>query len=203
MLIIGIAGGSGCGKTTMVKKIISELPKNTVAVIFQDSYYKDNSHIPINERAKINFDFPEAIEFGLLQKHLLMLKKNQVINMPVYSYITSTRRKKTISVLPRKIIIVEGLLIFANEQLRKLFDLKVFIDVDEKERFKRIASRDIKNRGRTKEQVLKHYKLSVNPMHKQFIEPTKKYADMIIPNGGLNKIGIDVLVSKIKSILEK
>jgi uridine kinase len=198
MLIIGIAGGSGSGKSTVVKKITENLPKNSVAVIPQDSYYKDNGTLSPEERAKINFDHPSSIEFDLLTKHIEMLKKNRPVQMPVYSYLACSRAKETIKVEPKKIIIVEGILILSNYELRKKFDIKIFVDADSDDRLMRVIRRDIKERGRSYEQVLKHYENFVKPMYLQFIEPTKRYADIIIPQGGENSIGIDILTSKIR-----
>jgi uridine kinase len=201
MLVIGIAGGTGSGKTTVVKKIISSLPENEVAIMSQDSYYKDNSHLPLNERQKINFDHPDAIEFELLAKHIEMLKNNKPVEEPVYSYLTCTRSDETNTILPRKVIIVEGILILSNEKLRNLFDIKVFVSADADDRLMRVISRDIVERGRTIDVVLERYGKSVKPMHLQFIEPSKRYADIIIPQGGHNKVGVDILTSIIESNL--
>ncbi len=201
MLVIGIAGGTGSGKTTVVKKVISSLPENEVAIVSQDSYYKDNSHLPLEERQKINFDHPDAIEFDLLAQHVEMLKNNQPVKEPVYSYLTCTRSEETNTILPRKVIIVEGILILSNEKLRNLFDIKVFVSADADDRLMRVISRDIVERGRTVDVVLERYEKSVKPMHLQFIEPSKRYADIIIPQGGHNKVGVDILTAIIKSNL--
>jgi len=198
MLIIGIAGGSGSGKTTVVKKIIKSLPKDSVSVISQDSYYKDNGHKSAEERAKINFDHPSSIEFGLLIKHLDQLKEGNDINMPVYSYLTCARSKETITVVPKKVIIVEGILILSNPRMRERMDIKVFVDADGDDRLMRIIWRDLEERGRSFQQVLEHYDKFVKPMHLQFIEPTKRYADIIVPQGGKNQVAIDILSSRIK-----
>ena len=203
MLILGIAGGSGCGKTTVVKKMISNLPKDSVTVISQDFYYKDNGHLSAEERAKINFDHPASIEFTLLIKHLEMLRKGQAIEMPIYSYLTCARAKETIPVAPKKIIILEGILIFTNARIRELMDIKAFVDADADDRLMRIIWRDIEERGRSFKEVLDHYETYVKPMHLQFIEPTKRYADIIVPQGGENDIAIDILASRIKMNLEK
>lgn len=198
MLILGIAGGSGCGKTTVVKKMISNLPKDSVTVISQDFYYKDNGHLSADERAKINFDHPASIEFTLLIKHLEMLRNEVAIEMPIYSYLTCARAKETIPVSPKKIIILEGILIFTNARIRELMDIKAFVDADADDRLMRIIWRDIEERGRSFKEVLDHYDTYVKPMHLQFIEPTKRYADIIIPQGGENDIAIDILASRIK-----
>ncbi|MBW6490729.1 MAG: uridine kinase [Lentimicrobium sp.] len=198
MLIIGIAGGSGCGKSTVVKQIIKKLPKDSVTVIPQDSYYKDNGHLSPEERAKINFDHPSSIEFNLLIKHLDLLKEGETIGMPIYSYLTCARAKETIPVQPREVIIVEGILIMSNPRLRERMDIKVFVDADADDRLMRIIRRDIEERGRSFAQVLDHYDKFVKPMHLQFIEPTKRYADIIVPQGGANHVAIDILTSRIK-----
>ena len=198
MLIIGIAGGSGSGKTTVVKKLIKSLPKDSVSVISQDSYYKDNGHKSAEERAKINFDNPSSIEFSLLIKHLDQLKEGNDIQMPVYSYLTCARSKETIAVIPKKVIIVEGILILSNPRMRERMDIKVYVDADGDDRLMRIIWRDLEERGRSFQQVLEHYDKYVKPMHLQFIDPTKRYADIIVPQGGKNQVAIDILSSRIK-----
>lgn len=198
MLIIGIAGGSGCGKSTVVKQIIKKLPKDSVTVIPQDSYYKDNGHLSPEERARINFDHPSSIEFNLLVKHLDMLKAGETIGMPIYSYLTCARAKETIPVQPKDVIIVEGILIMSNPRVRDRMDIKVFVDAEPDDRLMRIIRRDIEERGRSFGQVLDHYEKFVKPMHLQFIEPSKRYADIIVPQGGANHVAIDILTSRIK-----
>lgn len=198
MLIIGIAGGTGSGKTTVVRKIIERLPKDEVVVLPQDSYYKDNRHIPLEERQKINFDHPDAIEFDLLIEHIKQLKQNNSIEQPVYSYLTCTRSEETITMLPRDVVIVEGILILGNKKLRELMDLKVFVDAEADDRLARVIQRDIEERGRTVEKVLQRYGDTVKPMHLQFIEPTKRYADLIVPQGGNNHIAINLLTKFIE-----
>ena len=200
MLIIGIAGGSGSGKTTVVKELVERLPKGSVSVISQDAYYYDNSDKTPEEKKHINFDHPDAIEWNLLVKHLDMLRKGDSIPMPIYTYSTCTRSKEIIYVHPTEVIIVEGILVFTNEELRKRMDVKVFVDTDGDERLMRIIRRDIAERGRTWEDVLLHYQTFVKPMHLQFIEPTKRYADIILPQGS-SPVVIDILASKVKAHL--
>jgi len=198
MLIIGIAGGSGSGKSTVVKKVVKRLSKDSVSVIYQDSYYKDNGHLTAEDRSKINFDHPSAIEFSLLVKHLDMLRQGLEIPMPIYSYLTCARSKETIPVLPKEVVIVEGILILQNPRLRERMDIKIFVDADGDDRLMRIIYRDIKERGRSFIEVLEHYERFVKPMHLQFIEPTKRYADIIVPQGGENIVAIDIITSMIK-----
>ena len=203
MLIIGIAGGSGSGKTTVVKKIIDSLPKNSVSVISQDAYYRDNGHLSQEEKRKINFDHPSSIEFKLLIEHLDKLKKGETIGIPIYSYVTCARAKETIPIHPKKVINVDGILILTNPRLRSKLDIKIFVDADADDRLMRIIWRDIEERGRNFKQVLDHYDAFVKPMHLLFIEPNKRYADIIIPQGGKNQIAIDVLKSRIKEKLSE
>lgn len=199
--IIGIAGGTGSGKTTVVRKIIESLPKDEVAIIPQDSYYRDNSHLPLEERQEINFDHPRSLEFKLLVEHIKLLKKGEQINQPIYSYLTCARSKETILVKPKKVIIVEGILILQSAQLRDLMDIKVFVDADNDDRLMRVIQRDLVERGRSVNKVLERYEKTVKPMHLQFIEPTKRYADVIIPQGGNNQVGIDLLSTMIEKKL--
>jgi len=203
MLVIGIAGGTGSGKTTVVKKLVEQLPLGEVAVLSQDSYYKDNSHLPLEERQKINFDHPNSIEFDLLRKHLLQLKNGEAIQEPIYSYLTCTRQEETKFVEPKEVVIVEGILVLTNEELRKLFDIKIFVYADDDDRLGRVINRDILERGRSVDKVLERYSKSVKPMHLQFIEPSKSFADIIIPQGGHNKVAIEILSTIIEKNLNK
>lgn len=202
MLVIGIAGGAGSGKTTAVKKIIQKLNQEDVAFVSQDAYYKDAGHLPLEERKKINFDHPKSIEFELLIKHLERLKKGEDIQQPIYSYVNCTRSQETNTVEAKKIIVVEGILIFTNEELRKLFDIKVFVSADADDRLARVIQRDTIERGRGIDDILQRYYASVKPMHLEFIEPSKRYADIIIPEGAHNLVAIDVLTSVIKQNLQ-
>ena len=203
MYIIGIAGGSGSGKTSVVKKIINSFPDESVRVLSQDAYYKDNGVLTQEQREQINFDHPDSIEFSLLRKHLHELTAGETIEMPTYSYITCTRQKDTIPIAPGKVIIVEGILIFTDAELRDMLDLKVFVDTEADERIIRIIQRDVNERGRGLDKSIQHYQKFVKPMHEIFIEPSKKYADIIIPEGGHNTKGIDILISKIKLMLRE
>ena len=201
MLIIGIAGGSGSGKTTVVKAITQQL-KERVVVIPQDSYYKDSSHLPPEERQKVNFDHPDSIDFELLNRHLKELKEGKSIEQPVYSYITCSRSKtETITVDPAEVIIIEGILIFTCKHLREQMDIKIFVDADDDDRLMRVMARDIIERGKTVESVIERYTKTVKPMYLQFIEPSKRYADIIIPQGGHNKVAIDVISATIEKSL--
>jgi uridine kinase len=201
MLIIGIAGGSGSGKTTVVNRIIELLPEDSVSVVPQDSYYWDNGHLPPAEKKKINFDHPDSIEWELMIRHLDILRDGHTVDMPTYSYVECARLDETIRVEPREVTIVEGILIFTHPELRSRFNVKAFVDADDDDRLSRIMKRDIVKRGRDPQEVLRHYHTFVKPMHLQFIEPSKRYADIIVPQGGENLVAIDVLASKIKTIL--
>lgn len=201
MLIVGIAGGTGSGKTTVVRKILEQFSNSEVAVLSQDSYYRDNSHLPLAERLEINFDHPQAIEFELLIKHLKELKAGNSIQEPIYSYLTCTRSTETIEVKPKKVVIVEGILVLTHAKLRDLFDIKVFVFADADDRLIRVIHRDMLERGRAVDKVLERYHKSVKPMHTQFIEPSKQFADLIVPQGGENTVAIDVLSTVIKQKL--
>ncbi|MDO7171764.1 uridine kinase [Mariniflexile sp. AS56] len=193
MLIIGIAGGTGCGKTTVVNQILNELPEGEVGVISQDSYYKDTTHLSYDERIKINFDHPRSIDFDLLENHLKELKKGNPIHQPVYSFVKHNRTGDTILTHPRKVMIVEGILILTNPELRDMFDIKIFVHADTDERLIRRLKRDISERGRDLDEVLTRYQNTLKPMHNQFIEPMKEYADIIIPNNKHNTVAVDIV----------
>jgi len=197
MLIIGIAGGSGSGKTTVVRKVMENLPESAVSLVAQDAYYKDNGHLTPEEKKMINFDHPDSIEWPLLIDQIDQLKSGHDIDMPIYSYISCARAAETVRVLPNDVIIVEGILCLTNEELRKRFDIKIFVDADNDDRLMRIIERDTLERNRSVTDVFRHYLTFVKPMHLQFIEPSKRYADVIVPQGGENRIAIDMLVSRI------
>lgn len=201
MLIVGIAGGTGSGKTTVVKRIIEKLPQGEVAVLSQDSYYRDNSHLSLEDRQKINYDHPASIEFDLLVEHLKKLRAGLTIQEPVYSYLTCTRSSETREVKPKPVIIVEGILVLFPNILRDLMNIKVFVDCDSDIRLSRVIQRDIVERGRNIEAVLERYAQTVRPSHLQFIEPTKQFADIIVPEGGNNRVAINILTHYIKQNL--
>lgn len=195
MIIIGIAGGTGSGKTTVVRKIIESLPAGEVTVIPQDSYYKDSSHLPLEERLQQNFDEPKAFEWELIEKHLKELKNGCSVDQPIYSYLTCSRSEETIKVDPKEVVIVEGILVLTDEKLRNMMDIKVFVDADADDRLIRVISRDCVERGRTVQMVIDRYEKVLKPMHNIHIEPTKQYADLIVPQGGNNNVAIDVLTN--------
>ena len=201
MLVIGISGGTGSGKTTVVSQIINELPTDEVCVISQDSYYKATDNLSYKEREKINFDHPRAIDFELLQNHISSLKSGEIIEQPVYSFATHNRTKDTVKTHPRKVVIVEGILIFNHRELLDLFDIKIFVHADADERLIRRIRRDVKERGRNIDEVLNRYQDTLKPMHDQFIEPSKKFADIIIPNDRTNNVAINIVRSIISEHL--
>lgn len=202
MLILGIAGGTGCGKTTVVNQIIKELPEDEIGIISQDSYYKTNDHLSFEERKLINFDHPRSIDFELLTQHLKDLKAGKSINQPVYSFVHHNRTGDFILTKPRKVMIVEGILIFTNPELREMFDIKIFVHADVDERLIRRLRRDIAERGRDMEEVLTRYQNTLKPMHEQFIEPTKSFADIIIPNDRYNTVATDIVRTVIKQTIK-
>ena len=201
MIIIGIAGGTGSGKTTVVNEVVKRLPKDDVVIVSQDSYYRDSVNLPLEERQKINFDHPDSIEFELLIEHIKQLKEGKTVQQPIYSYITCTRSAETIKVEPKHVVIVEGILCLTQPELRDLMDIKVFVDCEADLRLSRVIKRDIIERGRGIDQTLQRYEVTVRPMHLQFIEPSKHHADIIIPQGGQNKVAIDVLTQFIEKQL--
>ena len=201
MLIIGIAGGTGCGKTTVVNQIINELPNEEVGVISQDSYYNDLSHLTLPERKKINFDHPNSIDFKLLTKHLNELKAGKSVQQPVYSFLECNRTDQTIITHPRKVMIVEGILILTNPEIRKMFDIKIFVHADSDERFIRRLKRDVNERGWNLDDTILQYQKVIKPMHEEFIEPSKEYADIIIPNNKYNTVAVEIVKSIINEKL--
>jgi uridine kinase len=201
-IIVGVAGGTGSGKTTIVKEMLRGIDPENVLLIQHDSYYKDRSHLPSQERANINYDHPDALETSLLIQHLKQLLAGEATNIPIYDFVTHTRKQECQTAKPCKVIVVEGILILADPSLRELFDIKVFVDTDPDLRFIRRLERDIAERGRTRESVVAQYLATVRPMHLEFVEPSKRYADVIVPEGGHNLVAVDMIVTKIQSVIE-
>ena len=203
MTIIGIAGGTGSGKTTVVKKIVEALPPHYVAVVPLDSYYNDTTEMTEEERHAINFDHPDAFDWKLLIKQVNELRKGNAIEQPTYSYIKCNRLPETIHVEPKPVIIIEGIMTLLNKKLRDMMDLKIFVDADPDERLIRVIQRDVVERGRTAEAVMERYTRILKPMHQQFIEPCKRYADLIVPEGGKNAVALDMIIQRVKSHMEQ
>lgn len=201
-LVIGIAGGSGSGKTTVAQEILNCVGADRIAFLQHDSYYKDLSGLPPVQRAEINFDHPNSLETELLRQHILSLRDGNVVHIPIYNFSTDHRTDQTFSVEPHRVILVEGILIFSDAELRKLFDIKIFVDTDPDIRFIRRLERDLSERGRTTESVIKQYQTTVRPMHLEFVEPSKRYADGIIPGGGFNTAALDMVAARILKLLE-
>jgi uridine kinase len=200
-LIIGIAGGSGSGKTTVAQSILQQVGPERIAYLQHDEYYKDLSGLPPAQRAAINFDHPNSLETPLLVKHIELLRSNQPAEVPIYDFSTHSRTDRSFTVQPRRVVLVEGILIFAEPLLREMFDIKIFVDTDADLRFIRRLQRDISERGRTTDSVIHQYLTTVRPMHLEFVEPSKRYADIIIPEGGFNIAALDMVVSRIEKLL--
>ncbi len=200
-LVIGIAGGTGSGKTTVAQALMQRIGETRMAFLPQDAYYRDLTHLPVEERAKLNFDHPDAFENELLIKHIRQLRAYQPVDLPVYDFATHTRTQRTTRVLPHPVILVEGILIFAEAELRALLDVKVFVDTDADIRFIRRLERDIRDRQRSMESVIHQYLSTVRPMHLEFVEPSKRYADLIVPEGGFNNVALDFLTAHISGLL--
>ncbi|GAB4539860.1 MAG: uridine kinase [Anaerolineales bacterium] len=200
-LVIGIAGGSGSGKTTVVQEILNRVGAERIAFLQHDSYYKDLNGLPPAMRRNVNFDHPDSLDTELLIRHVEALRQFQPVEVPIYNFATDTRTDKTFTVFPHSVILVEGILIFTEPQLRKLFDVKIFVDTDADLRFIRRLHRDLTERGRSAESVIKQYQDTVRPMHLEFVEPSKRYADVIIPEGGFNTAALDMVVARIESLL--
>jgi uridine kinase len=200
-VIIGIAGGSGSGKTTVANAILKAVGKEKIVYLPHDAYYKDLSDLPPMQRKQVNFDHPDSLDNDLLIEHIQSLKNHKPVDMPVYDFTTDSRTDQTILIKPHRVIIVEGILIFADPRLRDLFDVRLFVDTDADIRFIRRLERDITERGRTTENVINQYLKTVRPMHLEFVEPSKRYADVIIPEGGLNIVAMDMVIARIESLL--
>ncbi len=201
MIIIGIAGGTGSGKSTVVRRIMEALPQDEVAIIPQDCYYCDNKHIPLEVRLKMNYDEPKSIEWSLLVEHLKELKAGRAVDMPTYDFLTCSRQKETVRIEPRDVIVVEGILVLTDPELRDMMDVKVFVDADADDRLIRVIHRDCIERGRTPRMVIDRYQETLKPMHELHIAPTKRYADLIVPQGGHNNVAIKLLTDYIRSLL--
>jgi uridine kinase len=201
-LVIGIAGGSGSGKTTVAQEILQRVGPSQIAFLQHDSYYKDLSGLPPTQRAEVNFDHPNSLETELLIRHIESLRDGKPVEVPIYDFATHSRTAQTFTVQPRRVILVEGILIFAEPELRKLFDVKIFVDTDSDLRFIRRLHRDITERGRTTESVIKQYQATVRSMHLEFVEPSKRYADVIIPEGGFNAAALDMVVARVEALLK-
>ena len=200
-LVIGIAGGTGSGKTTISNLIIGRVGRENIASLSHDAYYRDMVNLPLKKRAKVNYDHPDSLESELLVKQIKELKRGNTIHMPVYDFTTHSRKQETITINPQPVILVDGILIFVEKDLRKLFDVKIFVDTDADLRFIRRLQRDISERGRTQESVIKQYLKTVRPMHLEFVEPSKRYADVIIPEGGMNQVALDMVTARIEELL--
>ena len=201
-LVIGIAGGSGSGKTTVVQEILNRVGADRIAFLQHDSYYKDLSKLPQAQHVDINFDHPDALETELLIQHIVSLRDGKPIEMPIYDFSTDRRTDKTFTVSPHRVVLVEGILIFTEAALRELFDIKIFVDTDSDLRFIRRLQRDITERGRSTESVIEQYLATVRPMHLEFVEPSKRYADVIIPQGGFNTAALDMVVARVEALLK-
>jgi uridine kinase len=199
-LVIGVGGGSGSGKTTVVRRIVESLPEDRVTVLEHDRYYRDRSELRLEERAALNYDHPDALETDLLVRHVMELRAGRAVEVPTYDFALYTRKATTEHVEPRSAVIVEGILIYTDAPLRDLMDIKVFVDADGDTRFIRRLRRDVAERGRTMESVIEQYLTTVKPMHLEFVEPSKRYADIIIPVGGHNPVAIDMMLSMIRSL---
>ena len=201
-LVIGIAGGSGSGKTTVAQEILQRVGPDRIAFLQHDSYYKDLSGLPPAQRAEVNFDHPNSLETELLIQHIAALRAGVAVEVPIYDFSTHSRTPKTYTVQPRRVILVEGILIYTEPALRNMMDVKIFVDTDSDMRFIRRLERDLKERGRTTESVIKQYQLTVRPMHMEFVEPSKRYADVIIPEGGFNAAALDMVVARVEALLK-
>jgi uridine kinase len=201
-VVIGIAGGSGSGKTTVANVILERVGAHRIAYLPHDAYYRDLAHLPPNQRREVNFDHPDSLETDLLTQHVIQLKKGKPVDLPIYDFTNHTRTDKTVRVNPQRVIMVEGILIFAERALRELFDVKIFVDTDSDIRFIRRLQRDISERGRTTETVVQQYLTTVRPMHMEFVEPSKRYADVIIPEGGMNAVAMDMVISRLEALLQ-
>lgn len=202
-IVIGVAGGSGSGKTTVANIVLEKVGRHRIAYLPHDAYYRDLTNLPINQRMQVNFDHPDSLESDLLVQHIEQLKRWETVQLPVYDFTHHSRTGETFPIKPQRVILVEGILIFAEKQLRDLFDVKIFVDTDSDLRFIRRLQRDISERGRTTENVINQYLNTVRPMHLEFVEPSKRYADIIIPEGGLNEVAMEMVIARIEALLKE
>jgi uridine kinase len=202
-IVIGVAGGSGSGKTTVANIVLERVGRHRIAYLPHDAYYRDLSKLPVNQRMEVNFDHPDSLESDLLVEHIETLKRWETVQLPIYDFTHHSRTEKTIPVKPQRVILVEGILIYAEKKLRDLFDVKIFVDTDSDLRFIRRLQRDISERGRTTENVVNQYLKTVRPMHLEFVEPSKRYADIIIPEGGMNEVAMDMVIARIEALLKE
>lgn len=201
--VIGVAGGSGSGKSTLVKKLQEAFGEEEVSTLCHDYYYKEHSDLSYEQRTKLNYDHPQAFDTDMMVEHIRSLKSNLPIERPVYSFVEHNRTQERVTVCPSKVVIIDGILIFENRELRELMDIKVYVDTDADVRLARRILRDVCNRGRSMESVIEQYLSTVKPMHEEFVEPSKRYADVIIPEGGFNSVAVDVLIQSIRSLISK
>ena len=200
-MVVGIAGGTGSGKTTLADLILKSMGRDKIAYLSHDAYYKDQKHLPIEARAKVNYDHPDSLETDLMVRQIQQLLDNEPVKMPVYDFAIHSRKDETVLVEPKPVILVEGILIFTEKSLRDLFDMKIFVDTDADIRFIRRLSRDVEERGRTVKSVIDQYLHTVRPMHLEFVETSKRYADIIVPEGGLNVVALDMVIARLQSLL--
>ena len=202
-IVIGVAGGSGSGKTTVANIVLERVGRHRIAYLPHDAYYRDLTSLPLNQRMEVNFDHPNSLESDLLVQHIQQLKRWETVQLPIYDFTHHSRTGETLPVKPQRVILVEGILIYSEKQLRDLFDVKIFVDTDSDLRFIRRLQRDISERGRTTENVVNQYLTTVRPMHLEFVEPSKRYADIIIPEGGLNEVAMDMVIARIEALLKE
>ncbi len=202
-IVIGVAGGSGSGKTTVANIVLERVGRHRIAYLPHDAYYRDLTKLPLNQRMSVNFDHPDSLESDLLVQHIQQLKRWETVQLPIYDFTHHSRTEETLPIKPQRVILVEGILIYAEKQLRDLFDVKIFVDTDSDLRFIRRLQRDISERGRTTENVINQYLNTVRPMHLEFVEPSKRYADIIIPEGGLNEVAMDMVIARIEALLKE
>jgi uridine kinase len=200
-MVVGISGGTGSGKTTLSDLILEKIGRDKIAYLPHDAYYRDQKHLPLEERAKVNYDHPDSLETELLIAHIETLKTGQAVNMPQYDFTTHSRKEETLKIEPKRVILVEGILIFVEKALRNLFDMKIYVDTDADIRFIRRLTRDVTERGRTVQSVIHQYLDTVRPMHLEFVENSKRYADIIVPEGGMNAVALDMVIARLQSLL--